>query len=142
MTTLQNRILKAMRLKEGCDIPTLAAACRIKTPSVHGWINGGTKSLAAGPAIRAAAYLGVNALWLAEGEGPMVPSTPVGGGQRPAQPVTEPYHHKPRRKLLAHICDIAENINDIGLKRLIPMAEDAAKMYPLHRMRRQKAKAA
>lgn len=140
MTTLQNRIVKAMRLKEGCDIPALAAACRIKTPSVHGWINGSTKSLAAGPAIRAAAYLGVNALWLAEGEGPMLPTgggVPLGIHQPPAE-----IAYKPRRKLLVRLCDIAEHINDIGLKRLIPMAEDAAKLYPLRRIHKHKAKAA
>lgn len=39
---------------------------------MHGWLKGDSTSLKAGPAIRAATYLGVNILWLAEGEGPML----------------------------------------------------------------------
>lgn len=59
---------------EDFDIPALATACGIKPPSVHGWLNGSTQSLKAGPAIKAARFLGVSALWLAEGEGPMIPT--------------------------------------------------------------------
>lgn len=85
--TLAERVEKAMERKE-CEVPDLAAACRIKPPSVHGWLNGSSKSMSAGPAIRAAAYLGVSPLWLAEGEGEMLPSknqvlVPIG------QPETE-----------------------------------------------------
>lgn len=140
MTTLQSRIQRAMKHKEGCDPPALAAACRIKTPSVHGWMNGDTKSMAAGPAIRAAAYLGVNALWLAEGEGPMLPDD----GKTPAAPPPElsETHHRPRRKLVARFFDLAESINDIGLKRLLPMVEDAVRMYPFRKPLRKRAKAA
>ena len=49
----------------------LARACGIKTPSVSGWFTGKTKSVTFENALRAAAYLGVSAPWLASGEGEM-----------------------------------------------------------------------
>lgn len=40
------------------------------------------------------------------------------------------------------ICDIAETINDIGLKKLLPIIQDYAAMYPIKTPRQKRAKAA
>ena len=72
MNTLASRLNQAFDR----DIHTqaqLARAARVKPPSVSAWMNGDTKELMAEPLLRAAEYLGVNAMWLATGEGPMRP---------------------------------------------------------------------
>ena len=68
--TLAERVRRAMAHR-GCDAAELAKAAGIKAPSVHGWLNGSSKSMMASPCIRAATYMGVNPLWLAEGTGQM-----------------------------------------------------------------------
>ena len=59
----------------------LARAAKVKQPSVFAWFSGQTKSLKGESLLRAAAYLEVQALWLALGEGPMRT-----GVSRPAWP--------------------------------------------------------
>lgn len=69
MTTLAIRVDEVMREK-GCTVTELAKAAGVKPPSVIEWLNGETKTLKASAAIRASRFLGVEPLWLAEGEGP------------------------------------------------------------------------
>lgn len=126
--SLKARIEKAMALKQ-CDVAALANASGVKAPSAHGWLNGSSKSMRAGPAIKAAAYLGVNPLWLAEGEGEMISYEPS-ATKTPSHTINEPAkHHK--RKLVQRVCDVAENIDDTGLRTLIDMAECIARNHPI-----------
>lgn len=69
MSTLAERVRIALDYS-GQKKADLASACGIKPPSVSGWLSGDTKSLKASTAVRAAAFLGVNVLWLTEGRGP------------------------------------------------------------------------
>lgn len=46
------------------------------------------------------------------------------------------------RKLVQRLCEIAETINDIGLKPLIEMAKVTAQTYPYKSVRQKRAKAA
>lgn len=68
--TLAKRVRMAIDAK-GCSQADLARAVGIKPPSVADWLNGNTKVLRAKTALRAAHFLGVTALWLTEGKGPM-----------------------------------------------------------------------
>lgn len=70
--TLAERISQAIEAK-GITQAALAKAAGVKPSSVSDWIKGETKSLKALPLVRAAHVLGVSALWLATGEGPMKP---------------------------------------------------------------------
>lgn len=47
----------------------LAKAAGVRAPSVSDWFSGETKNIKGLPLLKAAAYLQVNALWLASGEG-------------------------------------------------------------------------
>lgn len=69
MNTLADRIKEALT-DAGRTQADLAEACNIKPPSVSEWVSGKTKSLKAATAQRAAAFLGVNMMWLTEGRGP------------------------------------------------------------------------
>ena len=70
MQTLKQRIQLAMKEK-ACTVTELAAAAKVKPPSVSDWINGKTKTLKGASGARAAKFLGVNVLWLTEGVGPV-----------------------------------------------------------------------
>jgi transcriptional regulator with XRE-family HTH domain len=69
MRALKDRLEWAMD-RAGLSQADLARACRVKPPSVTNWLNGETRTLKAGPAVRAALALGVQPLWLIDGEGP------------------------------------------------------------------------
>lgn len=86
MSTLAERFKKALaEAPAGKKQNGLAAACGVKPPSVNAWVNGRTLTIESKNAHRAAAYLGVNSLWLSEGIGPMRPDSP--GGSSMADPV-------------------------------------------------------
>ena len=70
MSTLKDRIRLALAAS-GKTQTELARACGVKPPSVNDWLSGETKSMKAVPAQRAAAFLGVNLLWLTENKGRM-----------------------------------------------------------------------
>jgi transcriptional regulator with XRE-family HTH domain len=127
--SLKERIEKAMERKK-CDAATLAREAGIKAPSVHGWINGSSQSMRAGPAIRAAAYLQVNPLWLAEGDGEMIPYDTAGDRQIQPQIAKEPkpHHYRP---LVQKVCDMAEQIDDDGLRELAGFARCLTGTHPL-----------
>lgn len=76
MSTLKDRISEALA-NSGKTQTELARACGVKTPSVNDWLSGKTRSMKAVPAQRAAAFLGVNMLWLTEGRGPKTPDESV-----------------------------------------------------------------
>lgn len=52
----------------------LARACKVRPPSVSEWFSGESKSMRSDALLRAAEFFGVNALWLATGEGPQRPA--------------------------------------------------------------------
>lgn len=60
------------------------------------------------------------------------------GESHPAVAIDE--HRKNR--LVQQLCDIAETINDIGLKKLLPIVKDYAAMHPVRKPRQKRAKAA
>lgn len=81
MTLLKDRMHEALT-ESGKTQTDLAKACGVSSPSVNDWLSGKTKSLKAATAHRAAAFLGVSALWLSEGRGPkrsgdVVPAEPA-----------------------------------------------------------------
>ncbi|WP_082579069.1 helix-turn-helix transcriptional regulator [Achromobacter sp. Root565] len=70
MNTLADRLSTALA-KANVSQADLARACGIAAASVHGWLTGRTKALKGSSLIKAAAYLNVREIWLAEGKGPM-----------------------------------------------------------------------
>lgn len=52
----------------------LARACKVRPPSVSDWFSGESKTMRSDALLRAAEFFGVNALWLATGEGPQRPA--------------------------------------------------------------------
>ncbi|CAN7314697.1 helix-turn-helix domain-containing protein [Acidovorax delafieldii] len=70
-STLAERMALALAGPPKKSQKALAAACGVKAPSVNGWVSGSTKSLEGANLVSAAAFLGVNATWLAKGIGPM-----------------------------------------------------------------------
>lgn len=129
--TLKDRVIKAMAYKE-CDIPTLAKAANIKTPSVHDWVNGKSHSMKAGPALRAAAYLGVDALWLAEGEGQMLPAhaysqTAMSRTGTINEPVPLPYCHE--NPLVRQVVALMEQTDEAGKGMVLMAASQALERY-------------
>nr|WP_316642864.1 helix-turn-helix domain-containing protein [uncultured Roseateles sp.] len=79
MSALQNRLENALAYRKtlGPEPPArinksqLAKACKVKPASVADWFNGTTQRLRAETSLLAAAYLKVNADWLATGRGSM-----------------------------------------------------------------------
>lgn len=74
MRTLQERLHWAMSQKPGATQAELARACKVAAPSVAGWFSGRTKTLKAKSLRAAAAYLGVDIDWLADGVGQAKPN--------------------------------------------------------------------
>lgn len=124
---LKDRVLLAIE-RAGCTIPDVAAAAKIKPPSVHGWTNGESQSLRAGPCLRAAAFLGVNPLWLAEGEGDMLP--------KHSAPSAEVLHINETRAEykagpIADLVQCAKRMSRDGQLVLLGRAEEIAARYPI-----------
>lgn len=69
MKTLAERLTDALARTTHTKAD-LARACAVAAPSVNDWFSGKTKSLKGTSLIRAANFLGVRSLWLAEGKGP------------------------------------------------------------------------
>lgn len=124
--SLKERMRKAIERKQ-CEIPELAVAAKVKVPSVHGWLNGASKTMKAGPAIRAAAFLGVNPLWLADGDGDMATISEYGAHIAATLHVREP---DPMPALLKELVAHANKMNDRGLILLIDQAEQIAARHP------------
>lgn len=80
-SSLADRVNEAMKGPPPIKGAALAAACGVKPPSVSDWRNGRTKEIKGLPLIKAAAFLGVNVKWLAEGVGPMRPAPTIGNAQ-------------------------------------------------------------
>ncbi len=70
MDALNDRLRHALRIS-GLSQAELARRCRVKQPSVNGWLSGKARFLRGENLLRAATALGVSELWLAEGKGPM-----------------------------------------------------------------------
>lgn len=73
---LSDRLKTAMQFS-GLSQADLARACRVKPPSIHGWLSGKSKFLRGENLLSAAAALGVSQRWLATGEGAMVAEQPT-----------------------------------------------------------------
>ena len=73
MSTLQDRFLLLRSKKPEITNADLARLTGAKPPSVGDWFNGQTKTLKADTASKAAKVYGVSAMWLATGDGEMVP---------------------------------------------------------------------
>ena len=79
MSTLADRFEELSRnLPRGWQAD-LARACKVKPPSVAGWLSGKAKSMSDENLLCAAAFFKVNPTWLATGLGPKVsePMSPV-----------------------------------------------------------------
>lgn len=70
MNTLAERITALMGIN-GDTVTTMADIAGVKPPSVSDWLNGKTKNLKAGPAMRLAQHFKISLLWLTEGRGLM-----------------------------------------------------------------------
>lgn len=70
-STLAERVKLALAGPPKKSQVALAAACGVAPPSVNGWVSGSSKTIEGANLLKAAAFLGVNAKWLAEGVGPM-----------------------------------------------------------------------
>ena len=71
MTTLRERFAQLAKAKPELKQADIARAAGAKPPSVNAWFSGETKSMRAETAARVAHLYGVNARWLATGEGSM-----------------------------------------------------------------------
>ncbi len=69
MSTLADRLREALSDTSGATQADLARACGVRAPSVNDWFSGKTKSLRGATLIKAADFLSVHPLWLAEGKG-------------------------------------------------------------------------
>lgn len=74
MSTLADRISLLLQ-RRSMTQAELAAAARVKPPSVADWVSGESKSIKAEPALRIAHACRVNAWWLVFGDGPMEPDS-------------------------------------------------------------------
>lgn len=78
-----------------------------------------------------AALYKVDPVWLATGRTPT------------EKPLATPARDtKPARPLIQDLMVIADTINDIGLKKLLPIVKDYAAMHPVRKPRQKRAKAA
>lgn len=73
VTTLKERLEKALSENKSLSKAGLARSCGIRPPSVSNWFDGRTKNLVGANLLRAAHYLGVSPEWLATGKPPMRP---------------------------------------------------------------------
>lgn len=71
MSTLAERLQRALAAKPGATQAELARYCKAAGPSVSDWFRGETRSLRAQTLVLAAEYLGVRARWLLDGSGRM-----------------------------------------------------------------------
>lgn len=69
METMSDRIIQALKDVQK-NQSELARHVGVQSPSVNDWISGKTKTIKGQNLLRAAEFLGVNPLWLAEGKGP------------------------------------------------------------------------
>jgi len=74
MTTLKERFAMLAGLHPEISQADVARAAGVKPPSANGWFSGASKSMKAAPATAVAALYGVDAHWLATGEGAMRPA--------------------------------------------------------------------
>lgn len=86
MTTLADRVMKALKGPPKRTQRALAAACDINPVSVNDWVKGRTKTIEGVHLLKAAAFLHVSPRWLADGVGPMHTDVPAGDLRAEEQP--------------------------------------------------------
>ena len=69
MDTLRARVELCMSRHPDLRVADIARHCKVRQPSVHGWLNGSTKTLKAQTAHLAGRLFGCNPHWLATGLG-------------------------------------------------------------------------
>lgn len=115
VSTLKERLQKAMEGPPKVSQAELAKAVGVKPASVNGWITGSTKNIVGKHLFLAAEYLKVEAKWLACGEGPMRPTSYNADKKRYA--IIEHVMHAPEDKLdkiegdVIQICQPTEKYN-------------------------------
>lgn len=124
MTTLKDRLERALDAKPGATKASLARHCGITKTSVGAWFSGKAKSIDGQNLIRASAYLGVRPEWLASGRGPMhqqpgANATPSVAPASDAIPLSGEIHT--RRLPLMRWEQVGE-IETMGLESLTPAA--------------------
>lgn len=72
MNTLKDRFFLLQQRRPDINLTQLARASGVATPSAHAWFTGKTKTMKHLTAVKAAALYGVDAHWLATGEGDMI----------------------------------------------------------------------
>lgn len=70
-TTLSDRLKAAMEIPPGHSAADLARACRVKAPSVSGWLSGESKKMDAANLLTVARLCKVSPDWLCFGTGKM-----------------------------------------------------------------------
>lgn len=133
MKTLGERIRLIMD-ESGLGVTEIAAIAGIKPPSVSDWLNGKTKTLKAGPALRLSKHFKVNSLWLTEDTGPMreQPNTSKKqdssvGSEPPIvtlKPTTE------RELWMRDLNTLADQLDTVRLGMLIGKARDLVAEQP------------
>lgn len=98
-STLKQRFAALEELKPDISQAALARATGAKSPSVNAWFSGATKSMRAETAAKVAALYGVSPVWLATGEGEMLPPAKSGGLDHEKVAI-----HKEERAL-SHFCN-------------------------------------
>lgn len=86
MSTLAERLEKALAGPPPKRPADLARACGVKPPSVSDWLSGKTKKMEGANLLAAAEFLDVSYWWLAAGQGPMRPDTAERVGRPAGRP--------------------------------------------------------
>lgn len=125
MSTLAERLHRALRAKPDLSQAGLARYCSAKPPSVSDWMRGETKTLKAQSMILAAEYLGVRARWLLDGSGPMSQTQGTAATSAPAT-VAAPQIDVALQVVLDAIAASAERAE---LEHLLPLLLTGAPEY-------------
>lgn len=131
MTTLAERLI-AEREKQGLSQPELAAKAKISQSFIGALETGRQQSSGWLPEIAYA--LGLQAMWLKTGRGPKFIYEPSGATALiVSEPSNKPHHDRPN---VQRVCDLAEQIDDDGLKELAGYARCLTGTHPLIKVKR------
>lgn len=114
--TLAERVLRA-RLRKGASQTELGAAAGVSSQAVNQWESGSTKNLRGDPLLKAAAYLGVNPMWLSREQGPELVREPV--VEKPAVEVDPEAHENLRAQAIDIVlASLAHAVNKLGVGKV------------------------
>lgn len=138
MSTLRERMIEARteaELSQGA-LAKLVKCGQTTIASIENGRNQSSSILA-----RVAAVLNVNALWLAEGKGAkrnadLLPSPDMQTGSKKAEFKVAAKTGSHSRPLVQTVCDLAEQINDDGLRELAGFARCLTGTHPVIKVKR------